>query len=77
MRLEAISDGTNSELINRFQFLLGAIRSAFYGVDVQNQTKFQFLLGAIRRLYEAGNFGLSINFNSYLVRLEGCVTVAT
>ena len=53
-----------------FQFLDGAIKSGYAGVNVYGLTAFQFLDGAIKRRLQNSQTTLQNSFNSSMVRLK-------
>src|SRR5690606_40462540 len=71
VRLEDKITWDTLEEIALFQFLYGAIGSQMTGAGVQRVLEFQFLYGAIGRINGIEDFNRKLNFNSYMVRLEG------
>ena len=55
----------------KFQFHIGAIRSAHGEEDSARRKWFQFHIGAIRSIDESRTFIAFLCFNSILVQLEG------
>ena len=53
-----------------FQFLIGAIKSAFQKLRQRCPSMFQFLIGAIKSLHGKGLCAAIASFNSLLVRLK-------